>query len=366
MLHEALDALLLDELEELVLLDASFLLRQFASQLLELYGTGVALGIDGMSDAVDESRLVVCLLVEHAVQVGINLVDVGPVLDLVFQVVEHIDDLDVGTSVKWTFQRPDTCSYGGIGVCTCRRGDAHGERRVVTTSVLSLRDEQQVERPRIQFGIVVVLQHEEEVLSYGQVLLGIAYVQGASVLGVPVDVVCVSDDGGELGNQLYRLSHEVVARYVVGVAVEGIHLQYATCQDVHDVGTFEVYQVYDCTVVERHVVVQQFAESRQLLLVRQLSGEQQECHLLESEALLLQERSHQLVEFVSAIEQLAFAWLGLAVFADFISDDVSDVGQSDEHTRSVFVSQSSLHAELRKQFVVYLARVLYLVAELIN
>ena len=72
MLHEALDTFLLDELQELVFLFASFLLCQQTSQLLQLYGTRIALGIDSMSDAIDESALVVGLAPKHAMQVSVE------------------------------------------------------------------------------------------------------------------------------------------------------------------------------------------------------------------------------------------------------------------------------------------------------
>ena len=65
MLHQALDTLLLDEFQEFVLFFPTLLLSQFACELLQFYGTRVAQGVYGMTDTIDESRLVVSLLVEH-------------------------------------------------------------------------------------------------------------------------------------------------------------------------------------------------------------------------------------------------------------------------------------------------------------
>ena len=81
-----------------------------------------------MSDAVDESCVVVSLFVEHTAQVGVYLVYVLPVAYLFFQVVEHVDDLDVGTAMQRTFERSDASSNAAIGVCASRAGDTNGKR----------------------------------------------------------------------------------------------------------------------------------------------------------------------------------------------------------------------------------------------
>ena len=113
--------------------------------------------------------------------------------------------------------------------------------------------------------------------------------QAAAADGVLVDIVGVSHNGRELGDELYRLSHEVVATDVVGVRVKGVHLQDAARKDVHDVGAFDVDDVHDRTVVQCHVVVEQFLEGVQFLLVGQLAGEQEVSNLLKAEPLLLQQ-----------------------------------------------------------------------------
>ena len=224
-----------------------------------------------MADAIDESRLVVGLLVEQAVEIGVDLVDVFPIADVLLEVVEHIDHLDVGASMERALERSYACGDARIGVGAGRRGDAHGERGVVTSAMLRLDDEQQVEHARVELGVVFVLDHIEKVLGDGLPLQRMAYVEAASLHRVAVDVVGVGDDGGKLGDELYRLPHEVVARDVVGVGVVGVHLQHATRQNVHDVRPLEVDDVDGGAMVEQHIVVEQLAKRRQLLLVGQLA-----------------------------------------------------------------------------------------------
>ena len=123
--------------------------------------------------------------------------------------------------------------------------------------------------------------------------------------------------------------------------------------------------MYYGTMVERHIVVQEFTESRELFLVWQFARQQQECHLLESEAFLFQQRSHQLVELVAAIVQFSLCRHRFTVLVGLISHHITYIGESHEHARAVLITKSSLHAILRKQFVVNLTRVLYLIAEFV-
>ncbi len=88
---------------------------------------------------------------------------------------------------------------------------------------------------------------------------------------VTIDVVCIGDDGWELRNQLHTLTHQVVAADIIRVRIEGVHFEHATSQDVHDVRSLQFDDVRNGAVVERHVVVEEFLKSLQLLLVRQLT-----------------------------------------------------------------------------------------------
>ena len=64
--------------------------------------------------------------------------------------MEHVDNLDVGTTMKRTLQATDTGSDRTVGIRAGRRGDTHREGRVVTTTMLCLDDEEQIEHTRIQ------------------------------------------------------------------------------------------------------------------------------------------------------------------------------------------------------------------------
>ena len=69
-----------------------------------------------MADAINQTCLVVSLLVEHAVEIGVDLIDIGPVRDLLLEMMKHVDRLDIGATMQRPLERADSRSYTGVGV----------------------------------------------------------------------------------------------------------------------------------------------------------------------------------------------------------------------------------------------------------
>ena len=301
-----------------------------------------------------EAALVVGLLVEHTVEIGVNLIDVSPVLDLRLEVVKHIDDLDIGAAVEGALERTDAGCDGGVGVGASGTGDAYGEGRVVAAAVLRLYDKEEVKHAGFELGIVH-LEHVEEVLREAEIVLGMADVERAAVLGMAVDIVGVGDDGREAGDELDGLPHEVVSRDVVGIGVKCVHLQDAAGEDIHDVAALEVDDVDEHLVVEGHIVIDELAEGRQFLLVGQFAREDEVGYLLKSEALFLEQRRHEVVELVSSVEELALNGHESLVRVDIVAYDIADIGEADEDACAVLITQAPLDAVFGEEFIVYLA-----------
>ena len=200
-----------------------------------------------------------------------------------------------------------------------------------------------------------MLHHIEEILCDREILTWVTDVQASTLHRVTIDVVCISDDGWELRNQLYTLTHQVIAADIIRVRIEGVHLEHTASQDVHDVGTLQLDDVGNGTVIERHIVVQEFLESIQLLLIRQLTGKEQEGNFLETEPFLLQERSNEIIKLIATIVELTLGRLQLTILIAFVTHNVTDVGQSDQHTRAILITKSTLHVELGKCLLIYLA-----------
>ena len=355
MFLQTFDTFLLYQLQEIILVFSTLFLGKFTCQTLQFYGTWVAQCIDRMTDTIDETCLVVRLLVEHTLEISIKFGYITPILDSFFQMVEHIDNLDIGTTMQRTLQTADTCSNRTVSICTGRRCYTYSKGRVVTTTMFCLDNQEKVEHTGIQFGIVLMLHHIKKVLSNREILTRMTNMETSTLNRVTVDVVCISDNGWELGYQLYALAHQIVTADVIRIRIEGVHFEHTTGQDVHDVTAFQLDDMGNRTMIKRHIIVQEFSESIQFLLIRQLAREQQEGNFLESEALLLQERSYQIIEFITTIIKFTLCRGQLTFCIALITHYITDIGQSDQHTRSIFITKSTLHIELLECILINLA-----------
>ena len=76
--------------------------------------------------------------------------------------------------------------------------------------MFGLHNHKKVEHTGVQFGVVAVLNHVQEVLGYTQIFLWMAYVKASSLNTVPVDVVGIGNDGREFCYEFDALSHQIV------------------------------------------------------------------------------------------------------------------------------------------------------------
>ena len=172
-----------------------------------------------------------------------------------------------------------------------------------------------------------------------------ADVQALSLHRVPIAVVRVGDDRRELGDQVHGLAHLVVPGTGVRIRIKGIHLQHAAGEDVHDVGTFQVDDVHQRAVVQGHPGVQELGEGLQFLAVGQFAGQEQVGGLFITEAPpLFQDRLREILQLIAAVVQASVDGLQAAVLLTLVTHDVTDVGQTDQHTGTILVAESAFHA----------------------
>ena len=91
-----------------------------------------------MAHAVDQSCVVEGLPVKEPAQINGYLLLVGPVPDLLFHFLEHLNHLDVGAAVAGALQGTDGGCNDRIGIRQGRGDDVGGEGGVVTAAVLHM------------------------------------------------------------------------------------------------------------------------------------------------------------------------------------------------------------------------------------
>ena len=183
---------------------------------------------------------------------------------------------------------------------------------------------------------------------------------------VPVHIVRVGDRGRELRDELDALAHQVVARHVVGILVESIELHHAAREDVHDVVPLQLDDVQDGLLLKRHVVDDQVLECLELLRVRQAAGQEQEADFLIAETLLGHDGVHEVLDLIAPEIELTLDGLDGAVVLALVAHDVTDVGQSDQHTGAVFVTKTALDVQFLEQGGIHPGAPLHFLGELVD
>ena len=102
-------------------------------------------------------------------------------------------------------------------------------------------------------------------------------------------------------------------------------------------------------MVERHVLVDKLLERLEVLLVGQIARQKKIGYLLKAETMLFDERRDKLVQLIATIEKLALSRHKNAFSVALVSNHVSDIGKTYEHTAAVFIAQTTFHTIFLKQ-----------------
>ena len=184
--------------------------------------------------------------------------------------------------------------------------------------------------------------------------------------GMAKHIKGIGYDSGEFRNQLDALAHQVIARGVVRIRIETVHLQYAACQDIHNVVSFKLDDIHLRLLFQRHIIIDQLAKGSQLFLVGQTTGKQQIGHFLKAEAFFLENGMRQVLKVVTAIEQFPRNRFQSATRNTLVAHHIAYLGQSHQHSRSVLVAQAALYIKLLEQFILDPGRFFQIFGQFIN
>ena len=135
-------------------------------------------------------------------------------------------------------------------------------------------------------------------------------------------------------------------RRVVGGGIEGVEQQRGALEDVHDgVAVGGAGEDAEVALGELPARVDARAEVVELGLRGQLARDEQVRDLLIAEASLVLRCAHEIVDVVATIDEVALVGDHLAVDLG-VAVHVRDGGETDEHARSVGVTQTALDVVL--------------------
>ena len=277
-----------------------------------------------------------------------GLLRVGPVGQVALDVLDHLDDLDVGAAVTGPLQGGQGGGHGGVSVRT--RGGHHpgGEGGVVAAPVLHVEDEGDVQGLGLQLGVGhVVAEHPQDILRGGQAGVRPVDVHAVVVLIVVVGVVGVHRQHGKLRDQPDTLPDGVAQAAVDLVVVVG-QGEHAPGHGVHDVPGGGLHDHVPGEVGGQGPAVgQDGGELRQLLRGGHLAEDQQVGDFLKAE-LLGPQAADEVLDVVPPVPQLPLAGHALAPHV-LEGDDFGDVGQAREDPHAIGVPQAPVDPVLLEQ-----------------
>ena len=109
-----------------------------------------------MPHTIDQSCVVKSFLVKQCAQITADLVLVGPVVDDCLHILEHFHNLDIGTTMLRSLQRADRCSDSRVGICSGGRYQMCGKCRVVTTAMLHMQDQGNIQKLGFEWSVGTV------------------------------------------------------------------------------------------------------------------------------------------------------------------------------------------------------------------
>ena len=158
-----------------------------------------------------------------------------------------------------------------------------------------------------------------------------------------LELVGVHHDGGQPGDQVDGLLHQVFQAQVLGALVIAVEREHAAGHLIHNIGAGRAQQhVLDEVLGQVVVLGDDLLELLQLALFGQAAEQKQPADLLKNEAVVLVGLPHQLVQIHAPVDQPARSGDDLARRALFVAHNITDVGQARQNTGTVRVAQAPL------------------------
>ena len=118
---------------------------------------------------------------------------------------------------------------------------------------------------------MIMLQHKKEIFCNTQILTRVTNVQTSTLHTMAIDIIRICNYRWKFCNQLNTLTHQIISTNIIWIWVKSIHFQDTSRQNIHDIIAFQIYDMHDCTMIQRHIIVEKFTKSRQFLFVRKFS-----------------------------------------------------------------------------------------------
>ena len=204
------------------------------------------------------------LLIQNVIQIISQRFFIFPVWAVFHDIFKHVLNFQIGTTVFRSFQGTDRCRYSRIGIRSGRCYHMIGKCGVVTTTMLCMKYQRDIENLRFQFGkLTVFAEHIQDVLGKAVLFLRVFDQQVFILTEMPVRMIRIYSDQRHFCDQLHGLAQGIFHAGVIRIIIVGVQSQHTSLHGIHDifVGCFHD-NITDKTVVQIHHIRQQIIKHR--------------------------------------------------------------------------------------------------------
>ena len=169
-----------------------FLFGQLFHEALEYDSSRIGFGINRMADTINKSCMIKSISAQQAFQITGYLFFIGPVVHILFHVLKHLHNLDVGTAVTGTLKRTDGSSHYGVSVCQGGCNYMSGKGGVVSAAVLHMKNHADIKNSGFQWSIRAVgAKNVQNVFRHGTFRHGLMDEKAVAVVIMAVSLITI-------------------------------------------------------------------------------------------------------------------------------------------------------------------------------
>ena len=173
-----------------------------------------------MSHSIDQSSLIKGFFIKNQAEILTDLIFVSPVFDRLLNIIKHTLCFQVRTTVARSFQRTDGSSDRRISICSGRSNNVSCERRVVTTTVLCMKNECYIKNLGFELCILSVrTKHIQNILGKRASFFRVTDQESFIFTEMSVRMIRINCNQWKLCNQFQRLAQCILYRNIFRILI---------------------------------------------------------------------------------------------------------------------------------------------------
>ena len=217
----------------------SLLLCKVSGKTFQDYFTRIRKCINSMSHTIDQTGMIECFFIQNLAEICFYLFLICPVFDIRLDILKHVLYLKVCTTMTRSFERTDRCCNRRISICSGRSNYVCRKSRVVTTTMLCMKDQGNIKYFRLQFCVFAIRsKHQKDV--FCKPFLWITDKQSLITTEMSVGMIGIYCNQRQFCDHFNALAKNIFRRNIFWFGIIGVQSENTSLHCIHDitVGSF--------------------------------------------------------------------------------------------------------------------------------